>query len=275
MTPNSPSPMTVHVGLPKAASTWLQTIVLPQLCPVPWGVPPWKAATGSDPEVDGLVAAMLQRTASRDQVLELIGRRGPILVSSETFIMMPMRAPGTTFMDPAESVDYLARTCPAGTRILMMTRSALEIRRSAYTEYVRMGGFRSARVWARDLAHPWLDRQEEIARLLRENFPTVDVLRFEDLRSDDSTFSRRLTGVLQAESPDRLVRLRGQRSNESPVASRRHLARALNRFHRSHLNPDTKIHAAGIRNLVLRLMTVERNRSGHSPTTNHDANVEY
>lgn len=182
-------PHLVHVGLPKAGSTWLQSwfSAHPQIAYCPGGM-------GGFADVHRLAASALESGAGiRCRVTSNENLSAPRPITRPESVDYDRRARDSIGEEQARICKTLAGLFP-GAAILIVTRGFRSMMLSAYSEYVRTGGSDTLEsVLAgppRD--YPW--DYDGLVPLYREAFGdgNVIVLPFELLRDDSEAFVREI-----------------------------------------------------------------------------------
>lgn len=214
----------VHAGFQKTGSTWLQESVFPTV-------------EGAIPTTGNRVVYELLRSLTHEDeflpdtfrtALDELG--GRVLLSWENLGGQPY---GVSDVD--RNVDRLAEVAPDA-RIVLVHRDREQMIRSAYSQYVNMGGWRSRKAFEREiLTWDFLDFEGTISRF-RERFESVHVLPYQTLVNDPD----RAIGLLEHWLDVRFPRpLDVAKTNQSLRGWRLQLLRAVNRaFRKSEINPD-------------------------------------
>ena len=180
----------LHVGYPKAASTWMQRKVFVTMAEIDVlsVVPEFREAlTNLQTHTDSFEEESFRSAlAERERLVGL-----PMMLTRESLIRTPLDA---NRGDTIENTDRLARLCP-GARILIVVRRQHDLLPSLFSQYVHEGGTRSLKAVLadKDPACPMDLEFFDVARVvdhykLRFGDENVVVVPFELLRSDPERF---------------------------------------------------------------------------------------
>lgn len=245
----------LHIGLPKAASTWLQDVLFqghPELCVLGGG--------GEEPTLREALVKEVRRLALGQDLscdVEAFERRIRALLEQ--------KCPGTRRTGLSHEVlagtwpwggnrrliaEALARCFPKA-RVLIVLREQRDMLVSSYREYVRLGGCASFRGFLLD---PWIAggfvhddeplrshvieslRYEPLVRCYQDLFGPERVLVccMEDLRRDRAGFAARILRFLQVRDDWRPPAVETNRQLSGPG---RGLLRLANRFFSTQQHP--------------------------------------
>jgi hypothetical protein len=220
----------LHVGFPKAGSTWLQGELWPRVRnarPIPRPVVRREILVPSPFAFDA-------RAARR----AVLGRGADRVILSEEELVGNLHTGGLHGAMSREIAERLARAFPDA-RVVMLLRSQLDMIASAYKQYVESGGTGGIHRFLRPARLPhkrpgfsldFLDYDAHVTRYeALFGRDAVHVHPFEELRRDGRAFAARLAGELELE-------LDAEELSTSPrnVGLRRgtrRLLRVLNHFH--------------------------------------------
>lgn len=191
----------LHVGLPKAASTWLQKEVFPVIAP--------QEFIARESEINALLidttfkdsyvkGALSQSVASFSQ-----SSGGGALLSREGLIFRGRAWPGHKKVPTAVTTKRLASELK-GARVLLVIRRQRDLLRSAYSEYIRRGGVAKFQNWTNGdaTAYEFDPSQYELTKKIEElaasfGRDSVKVVPFELLTRDKLAFMSEIANWLE------------------------------------------------------------------------------
>ena len=204
----------IHVGLPKSASTWLQSVAFPVL--EQGAFVPVRSRGGV------ALSSLLYRDAYRrgelsgicDSQRRVVGRR--LVLSREGFSFLGRRVPGRPQVGLETAATRLHAELP-GASILFIVRNQGEMLRSVYSQYIHRGGTLAIDEWMRSDSTTYrFDEQQYrydlTVDIFTQLFSNVVIIPFELLRSDAATFLSCLAVALGRVAGDSIVPTAGRKN---------------------------------------------------------------
>jgi hypothetical protein len=225
----------IHVGLHKTGTTFLQREIFSKLKNVNYIHPPrtflQKDIYTKIPKVRVSFFTPEKTLGDRPEFKPIISSDKINIISRESL----SGAPSVGYIDGDVRftiADRIKKHYP-NSKIIIGVREKKSWLFSSYGQYVRGGGTYSYDDWYNKIFDKKYLDFDTYLKYLKNLFNDVYVYKIEDLRSDPKEFVKNLCGFIGVDIPEYELKIHNKGFNEKQMK----LARFINRFYRSQLNP--------------------------------------